>query len=194
VAAPFGPASNVTAVYGFNTSGPADERPLDSESAVPLVLLGGRTAVERPSVLAYTTLVAAENVAELPVTPVDESAEPALAPVPVEPEAPAPAPDVSAGWEIANVLAPVTGLLPLDLSALESGVRGVLDRISDLDAVWSDDSGGYEDYLWLGAAVLVAGGVTQAARVHRARATGRRTLGFDSVLARWGEQDVVQPR
>jgi hypothetical protein len=193
VAAPFGAYSDVTAVYEYNSSNPANERPIDAGAAAPPTVVAAKTSTDRTPTLGYATLTAAADVVQLPATPIDESAEPALAPIPVEPPAPPAPAEPSAKWEIASAIAPVAGLIPLNLSALESGVRGVLDGVSDLDAVWSDESGGYEDYLWLGAAMLVAGGMMQAARVHRARSIDRRTLGFDSVLARWGEQDVVQP-
>src|SRR5205823_14214002 len=85
---------------------------------------------------------------------------------------------------------PLPGLIPFTFAAIETGVRNVLDRVADLDQVLSETPATTEDYLWLAAATLVAGGVAQAAWTQRSRPTDPRTLGLDSVLARWGEKYV----
>jgi hypothetical protein len=188
--------NSTSAVNNFNTAGPAADRNVEPAPNVPPVVFAARMAAERPALMAYTMLIDVDEVVNPTAAPPSESAEPMLAPTPAEPAPPAPLPPAeppSALPALTNILTPIAGLLPLDQSAVESGVTSVLSGIADLGTAWADDSSGYEDYLWVGAAVLVAGGVTQAARVHRARSTDRRTLGFDSVLARWGKQDVVQP-
>ena len=85
---------------------------------------------------------------------------------------------------------PLPGVFPFNLAAIESGVRGVLHHVSDLEHAWSEAPANTEDCLWLVAASLVAGGVAQAAWTRRSRPTDPRTLGIDSVLARWGERYV----
>ena len=102
---------------------------------------------------------------------------------------PAPMVEQSPALVIAND--PLLGALPFNLGVLEQSVRGVLDRVSELTAAWPESTTSTEDYLWLGAAALVAGGVMQAAWTRRSRPTDLRTLGFDSVLARWGDRNVV---
>jgi len=85
---------------------------------------------------------------------------------------------------------PLAGVFPFNLTAIETGVRGVPDRVAGLEKTWSETRAGTEDYLWLAAATLVAGGIAQAAWTRRIRPTDPRTLGLDSVLARWGEKYV----
>lgn len=91
---------------------------------------------------------------------------------------------------VVSVGDPLPGLFPFNFTAIESGVRGVLDRVANLEHAWSETPASAEDYLWLAAASLVAGGVAQAAWTRRARPTDPRTLGLDSVLTRWGERYV----
>jgi hypothetical protein len=118
-----------------------------------------------------------------------QSAEPPLA----QEEAPAAIPESSpSSTPLPSVTAgePLAGVFPFNLTAIETGVRGVIDRVGDLEKVWSETPAGAEDYLWLAAAALVAGGVAQTAWTRRIRPTDPRTLGLDSVLARWGEKYV----
>lgn len=127
----------------------------------------------------------------LPVMPsaTPQSDEPPLA----EEMAPAAIPETttpSASPVVTSAASPLPGLLPFNFAAIETGVRQVLDRVNDLDQVLGETPATTEDYLWLAAATLVAGGVAQAAWTQRSRPTDPRTLGLDSVLARWGEKYV----
>jgi len=140
-----------------------------SRRSLPLV--GSLEVIENP--VASMPIPPAENPENNP-QPLPESAEPGLAEV---------IPAVAV--QIVNTL-PLAGLLPFNLTELESGVRSVLDRVANLDETWVEEASGLEDYLWITAGALVAGGVIQAAWSRRNQRTDRRVLGLDSVLARWG--------
>jgi hypothetical protein len=141
--------------------------------------------------LTVPVLSTAEVINIVPATgpEVPQSEEPPLAqedpPVAMRESSPssAPAPSLSASE-------PLAGLFPFNITAIETGVRGVIDRVGGLEKVWSETPANTEDYLWLAAAALVAGGVAQTAWTRRIRPTDPRTLGLDSVLARWGEKYV----
>jgi hypothetical protein len=104
--------------------------------------------------------------------------------VPVIDEAPATAISVA---DFAN--SAVAGALPFNLAALEAGARDILSRVGNLDVELPDSFGGSGEYWWLATAALVAGGVATSVRGNRARWADRRTVGFDSVLAKWGERN-----
>jgi len=147
---------------------------IDSGSGISrrnLPLVGSLDVVENP--LGSVPMTPAEQPANNGQL-LSESAEPALADVlPV------------VATQLANAM-PLTGLLPFHFDELESGVRNVLDRVANLDETWVEEASGMEDYLWITAGALVAGGVLQAAWSRRNQLSDRRVLGLDSVLARWG--------
>ena len=87
----------------------------------------------------------------------------------------------------------ISGVLPFNLSAIEAGARDILARVGNLDVDLPESFGGGE--IWwlataaLATAALVTGGVASTIGGNRARWADRRTVGFDSVLAKWGERD-----
>jgi hypothetical protein len=150
-----------------------ETRPMFGHLAVPI-----SAVVELPD----------SRSAEVPMAP--QSEEPPLAPI----DPPAVMPETaSTPTEAPPTIAtgdPLPGHFPFNLTAIETGVRGVLDRVADLEQTFAETTAGAEDYLWLAAATLVAGGIAQTAWTRRTRPTDPRTLGLDSVLARWGERYV----
>jgi hypothetical protein len=97
-----------------------------------------------------------------------------------------PAAGISVASFTSNAL---SGVLPFNLSALEAGARDILSRVGNLDVELPDNVGGSGEYWWLATAALVTGGVASTVRGNRARWADRRTVGFDSVLAKWGERN-----
>jgi hypothetical protein len=86
--------------------------------------------------------------------------------------------------------APLLGLIPVDVSAVEADARALLDRVTDLQSELADGLAGAEEVAWLAGAVVVVGGTTQAVRVYRARGrVGPLPPGSDSVLGQWGATD-----
>ncbi|HEX4611243.1 MAG TPA: hypothetical protein VH092_23830 [Urbifossiella sp.] len=83
--------------------------------------------------------------------------------------------------------APLLGLLPIDVSAVEADAQALLSRVTGLQADLADEFVGTDDLAWLAGVLVATGGVTQAVRVHRARGrVGPLPPGSDSVLGRWG--------
>ncbi len=127
------------------------------------------------------------SAAGVPVAP--QSEEPPLA----QDEGPIAIPQSTAPAATPPILvttAPLPGLLSFNLAAIESGVRGVIAGVTDLEHTLAETDASTADYLWLAAAALVAGGAAQSAWTRRSRSADPRTLGLDSVLARWGEKYV----
>lgn len=78
-----------------------------------------------------------------------------------------PVPDMGVGDGVVQIaaaaVAPVAGLLPIDLSALSAGTSQFLGRVADLAPVWPDTMPGFNDTLWVAAAALLTGGGVYAA-------------------------------
>lgn len=112
------------------------------------------------------------------------------APIPdIVPPAP-PGSEQSTGIAVASFAAKaLSGALPFNLAALEAGTREVLSHFASLDAQLPETAGTDADYWWLATAALVTGGVASTIRGNRSQRTDRRSYGFDSVLARWGERN-----
>lgn len=124
--------------------------------------------------------IAIDNLMQAP----SEGMGPAEIPPPDEME-PTPMMIPSTGTESGNriifdelPLAPLTGLLPLNLGILETGVRELLTQVESMKTEWVEN---FEtsDAWWLGAAALTAGGAVVAARsAGSPKATQRRARPF----------------
>jgi hypothetical protein len=161
------------------TSTAANPQPVDSQARGGVSGTPGNTGLGGPLIFLCVDPEEAPPADE-PVPPAPLTIPP---PIPVVDQIPAAV--ISAASFAGNA---VTGVLPFNLAELESGARELLSRVGNLDVELPDSVGGGE-YLWLATAALVTGGVASTIRGNRARWADRRTVGFDSVLAKWGERN-----
>jgi hypothetical protein len=166
---------------GSNATPPAAHAPqVDSQ---PRINLSGNLA---SGGLGGPLVFLGVDPAEAP--PADEPAPPL--PLTISPPAPTledvPVTAITAASFASNAL---SGALPFNLSALEAGARELLSRVGNLDVELPDNVGESGEYWWLATAALVTGGVASTIGGNRARWADRRTVGFDSVLAKWGERN-----
>jgi hypothetical protein len=88
-------------------------------------------------------------------------------PTPTPDPDPTPVPDMGVSDGVVQVaaaaVAPVAGLLPIDLPALSAGTTQFLGRVAELAPVWPDAMPGFDDTLWVAAAALLTGGGVYAA-------------------------------
>lgn len=114
-------------------------------------------------------------------------AVPPASAVPTPAPTPAPATIGGSATDLIQVAAavamPVAGLVPLDLSALQSGASQLLDRVADLAPDWPDAMPGFTDTLWVAVGVLLTGGVIHAARNRPTPRPARDPLA--SALSEW---------
>jgi hypothetical protein len=189
VSIPAGAANRTPTDANATTNGGVDQSNRAIVQNIPTVALQSRPDFAHLNVpiLANVELDGVSPPSAVPAAP--QSDEPPLA----QEDPPAAVPEsgpTGTPTPIPAVAEPLAGVLPFNLTAIETGVRGVLDHVAGLEKTWSENPAGAEDYLWLAAGALVAGGVAQAAWTRRIRPTDPRTLGLDSVLARWGEKYV----
>ncbi|HKB01154.1 MAG TPA: hypothetical protein VKD90_02995 [Gemmataceae bacterium] len=106
---------------------------------------------------------------------------------PEPPTAPEPGPAPEAPTTITNLpgAVPLAGILPFNFPVFEAAADQFLDAVSDLTANLTDDSAGTQEYLWIGAATLLAAGAVRTAIASRARPVRRTSIGLDSGLAEW---------
>ena len=189
ISVPFGESDNVAAIAATQAAAAAE---LAAAYAAPTTQQVYYTS--RPAVRDWTTPVPTylEGV-EIPTEAIPnppESEEPPRADEVMPMEPPIAVPEEVEQPAAISVVIPSPGLIPFSLTALEQGVRGILEQAAELDAVISGDTGSLENYVWIGAAALVAGRALQTAWGRRSRSSDPRTLGLDSVLVRWGERHV----
>jgi hypothetical protein len=85
------------------------------------------------------------------------------------PDAPPPGcpggPAIAAGitQTVAVAVGPMAGQVAFGLSDLQEEVGRVLTTVSDLKAAWPDELPAWDETLWVGTALLIAGGVAYAA-------------------------------
>lgn len=132
---------------------------------------------------------------DLPTEPLPVPAQteepPLIEPAPAQNDAVAIATETVGRQESAITAMPTAGIIPFSLTALQDGVRGILEQAAALEVSLSDDVSSTENYLWFGAAALVVGGALQTAWGRQSRSSDPRTLGLDSVLVRWGERNAA---
>ena len=128
------------------------------QNTPPVVPVAAPVASGHAAYAITATVPETENGADAVPPPAD----PAPTPMPE----PAPAPDAGAEESLVQVaaaaVAPVAGLVPLDLAALSSGAGQFLDRVADLAPSWPDAMPGFTDTLWVAAAALLTGGAAHA--------------------------------
>lgn len=113
---------------------------------------------------------------------------PPATPAPMPGPSPTPDPDpLDVGSGVVQVaaaaVAPVAGLVPLDVTALTAGATQFLGRVADLAPVWPDAMPGFNDTLWVAAAALLAGGGVYAAGARSAAKPTRDAVA--GALSEW---------
>jgi hypothetical protein len=189
VSIPAGAANRTPAEGTATTNSGAEQGNRALVQNIPAIAFQSRPDFAHLSVPVVTNVELADVNSSSAAPAVPQSEEPPLA----QEDPPAAVPEsgpTGTPTPIAAAVEPLAGMFPFNLTAIETGVRGVLDHVAGLEKTWTEGPAGAEDYLWLAAGALVAGGVAQAAWTRRIRPTDPRTLGLDSVLARWGEKYV----
>lgn len=205
VASPHGPArTGATSSPVSDAADVAVAQPTESASATPAATAGQAAANAAAQVLAQNnqpvvlqappavtehaayafTAVVPESDDGADVVPPNKST-----PMPDPGPVPAPAPDTDVGVEsgiiqvAAAAVAPVAGVVPVDLSALSAGANQFLGRVADLAPAWPDAMPGFNDTLWVAAAALLTGGGVYAAGARSATKPTRDAVA--GALSEW---------
>jgi hypothetical protein len=107
-------------------------------------------------------------------------------PTPMPGPTPTPAPNgvlENTFIQVAAAVAPVAGVVSLDLSALEAGAGQFLDRMADLAPSWPDSMPAFSDTLWVAAGALLTGGAAYAFTARSAPRPARDPL--TGALSEW---------
>jgi hypothetical protein len=190
IAVPFGAsATNVVIAEAQAATEAAVAASNYGPAATQQVFYSARTAARDWTTPAPTYLEGVDLPAEqLPVP--SQTEEPPQVEEPMPDVPPVPAPDIFDPVEAILTVDPSPGIIPFSLTTLQEGVRAILEQAAQLDSSIVDGVSSTENYLWIGAAALVAGGALQTAWGRKSRSSDPRTLGLDSVLVRWGERNV----
>jgi len=202
VASPHGPArtgatSNPVTGTTDVAVAPATESANTSRAATADQAAAGAAAQvlvqNGPALAAQATPVATGHAAYAftAITPEAEDGAddvvPPTNPDPMPGPAPTPVPDAGSESPVVQVavaaVAPVAGMVPIDLSALSAGATQFLGRVADLAPVWPDAMPRFNDTLWVAAAALLTGGGVYAAGARSAAKPARDPLA--GALSEW---------
>jgi hypothetical protein len=170
-----------------NTTRAATTEQAAASAAAQVLVQNNQPVANQPS----TLVTAHAAYAFTAITPeADEGADvvPPDNPEPMPGPAPTPVPDPGdVGTGVVEVaaaaVAPVAGLVPLDLSALSAGATQFLGRVADLAPAWPDAMPGFNDTLWVAAAALLTGGGVYAAGARSAAKPARDAVA--GALSEW---------